>query len=144
MFLLPNSNSKRWELFDSWYFHYLSLKISLIQIKLAIIDGVLHNEAFRHTGAEKEIESWTQLLQSLRLWDDLDTHQLLQFLRHRFVTGASDWLSGNHDSKQNDKETLGYTDEEWERIWTPMLEDGAWALPHLKDSMWHGKLRQGK
>ena len=42
----------------------------------------------------------------------MDTHQLLQFLRHRFVTGASDWLSGNHDSKQNDKETLGYTNKE--------------------------------
>ena len=95
----------------------------------------MHNEAFRHTGAETEIESWTTLLQSLRLWEDLDTHHLLQFLRHRFVTGASEWLSGNHDSKQNDKEILGYTDDEWERIWTQMLEDGAWALPHLKDSM---------
>ena len=102
---------------------------------LAIIDGVLHNEAFRHTGEETKVESWTHLLQGLRLWDGLDTRELLQFLRHRFVTGAFEWLSGKHDSKRNDKEILGYTDQEWERIWTPMLEDGAWAVPHLTDSM---------
>ena len=64
----------------------------------------------------------------------METKELLQLLRCRFVTGASEWLSGKHGSKQNDKEILGYTDQEWEMIWTLMLEDGAWALPHLKDS----------
>ena len=51
----------------------------------------------------------------------------LQSLRERFVFGASEWLSGKNLSKQNDKQTLGYTDHEWEMIWTAMLADGAWA-----------------
>ena len=65
----------------------------------------------------------------------MDKSELLQFLRHRFVIGASDWLSGKHGSKRNDKEILGYTDQEWEMIWTLMLTDGAWAMPSLKDSL---------
>ena len=49
--------------------------------------------------------------------------------------GAAEWMSGRHDSKQNDKEILGYSDEEWNFIWDTMLEDGAWAVPDIKDSL---------
>ena len=42
-------------------------------------------------------------------------------------------MSGGNDSKQNDKELFGYSDEEWNYIWETMLEDGAWAVPSIKD-----------
>ena len=119
---------------NPWYLHSISSQIFFSCIIIGIIDGVLHNEAFRHTGEETGVDSWTHLIKRLRLWDDLNTYELLQFLRHRFVTGAFEWLSGKHDSERNDKDVLGYTDQEWEDIWTPMLEDGAWAVPHLTDS----------
>jgi hypothetical protein len=47
--------------------------------------------------------------------------------------GAAEWMSGGHNSKQNDKEVFGYLDEEWNYIWATMLEDGAWAVPNVKD-----------
>ena len=101
----------------------------------AIADGVLHNEAFRHTGRERNLESWTNLLQEFKFFGEMDVHDHITFLRWRFVTGASEWLSGGHGSKQNDQNILGYTDQEWESIWSSMLEDGAWAMPSLKDNM---------
>ena len=55
------------------------------------------------------------------------------YLRRRFVAGAAEWLAGFHGSKENDKAKLGYTDYEWDIMWTQMLEDGAWAMPALKD-----------
>ena len=57
------------------------------------------------------------------------------FLRTRWAMGAAEWMSGRHDSKQNDKEILGYSDKEWNFIWDTMLEDGAWAVPDIKDSL---------
>ena len=42
-------------------------------------------------------------------------------------------MSGGHGSKQNDKEIFDYSDEEWGFIWDTMIEDGAWAVPSLKD-----------
>ena len=70
-----------------------------LYIFLAIIDGVLNNEAFRHTGENSKVDTWTQLLKDLRLWEDMDTKEQLQYLRHRFVIGASEWLSGKYASK---------------------------------------------
>ena len=57
----------------------------------------------------------------------------IQYLRNRFVIGASEWLAGNCGSKENNKSSLGYSDSEWDWIWTTMLEDGAWAVPSIKD-----------
>ena len=42
-------------------------------------------------------------------------------------------MAGKCGSKENQKEVLGYTDSEWEYIWSEMMEDGAWAVPALKD-----------
>ena len=99
----------------------------------ALIDGIENNEAFRHTQNEKKQESWTQLLQDLRFTEEMNEDERIQYLRNRFVIGASEWLAGNCGSKENNKSSLGYTDSEWDWIWTTMLEDGAWAVPSLKD-----------
>ena len=103
----------------------------------AIADGILHNEAFRHTRSDEKLENWTKLLQEFRFYGDMDTDEHIHFLRWRFVTGAMEWLSGSYGSKENDKQKLGYTDQEWEMIWTPMLENGAWAMPPLNDDDGH-------
>merc|ERR1712055_985277 len=42
-------------------------------------------------------------------------------------------MAGNNNSLENDKAVLGYTDNEWQYIWSTMLEDGAWAVPSIKD-----------
>ena len=55
------------------------------------------------------------------------------YLRRRFVLGASEYMAGANGSKQNDKALFEYTDDEWEFIWMSMLEDGAWAVPSIKD-----------
>ena len=55
------------------------------------------------------------------------------YLRRRFVLGAADWMAGNNGSLQNDKLLFDYTDAEWEFIWNTLLEDGAWAVPGIKD-----------
>ena len=100
----------------------------------AIIDGVLNNDAFRHTGCNGETLIWAALLKDLKLYEeDIDESQLLKYLRHRWVSGASEWLCGKHGSKENDKEMLGYTDDEWSFIWSTMVEDGAWSVPSVKD-----------
>jgi hypothetical protein len=49
--------------------------------------------------------------------------------------GASDWLSGKNGSKENDKLILNYSDDEWDFIWATMIENGAWAVPAIKDDM---------
>ena len=50
------------------------------------------------------------------------------------VLGASQWLSGMHGSKENDKVKFGYSEREWELIWSMMEEDGVWDVPSLKDN----------
>ena len=57
------------------------------------------------------------------------------YLRNRFAIGASEWLAGKNGSKRNDKNILDYTDDEWAYIWSTMLEDGAWAVPSIKDEL---------
>ena len=100
----------------------------------AIIDGVLNNEAFKHSNNMVEADSWRQLLFKLGLFNaNVDEGQKIQFLRNRWVLGASQWLAGKNGSKENDKIILGYSDQEWEYIWATMIENGAWAVPAIKD-----------
>ena len=63
----------------------------------------------------------------------MDDVEYIQYLRSRFVFGASSWLAGENGSAENDKLTLGYTDEQWAFIWSTMAEDGAWAVPNITD-----------
>ena len=75
-------------------------------------------------------------MQDLRFSEEMDENEHIQYLRNRFVVGASEWLAGNFGSKENNKSSLGYSDSELDWIWTTMLEDGAWAVPSVKDN--HG------
>ena len=98
----------------------------------AITDGLLNNDAFKHCVGEENNENWTNLIKDLRFYEDDDDHTM--YLRRRFVLGASDVMSGACGSKQNDKELFDYSNEEWEFIWMTMLEDGAWAVPSIRDN----------
>ena len=84
-----------------------------------------------HLSISNKQESWTTLLKELRIYD-VDTDPVT-FLRNKLVWGASEWLAGMHSSKENEKVKFGYTDLEWEWIWSLMNEDGAWAVPTLRD-----------
>ena len=101
---------------------------------LAISDGILDNDAFKHTRGEKHNTTWTQLLLDFQFFDNLEDH--IWVLRRRFVCGAADWLAGNNGSLENDKEVYGYDDVQWQYIWETMLVDGAWAVPDIMDE--HG------
>ena len=97
----------------------------------AILDGILNNDAFKHTNGTDETECWVDLLKKLRIYDEDET---ILSLRKRWVKGASEWLAGGNGSKVNDKVLLDYSDEEWDYIWSTMIKDGAWAVPSLKDA----------
>ena len=105
---------------------------STLEIFSALIDGVLHNDAFKHRKGDDKQQSWTKLLRDLKLYED-DTNPV-EFLRQKLVVGASQWLSGMHGSKENEKAKFGYNDMEWELIWSLMNHDGAWAVPALRDA----------
>ena len=96
-------------------------------------DGILNNDAFKHTTGDLLNETWSNLLLDLKFYDDTDNH--IMYLRNRFAIGASEWLAGKNGSKRNDKNILDYTDDEWAYIWSTMLEDGAWAVPSIKDEL---------
>ena len=98
----------------------------------AICDSILNNDALKNNEADDLNETWTELLQNLQFYDDVEDHSML--LRSRWALGAADWMSGGNSSKENDKEILGYSDEEWNFIWSTMLEDKAWAVPGIKDN----------
>jgi hypothetical protein len=68
----------------------------------------------------------------MKFFEGEDDH--VMYLRRRFVLGASEWMAGGNGSEQNDKALFEYTDREWEFIWMTMLEDGAWAVPSIKDN----------
>jgi hypothetical protein len=75
-------------------------------------------------------------LKELRFFDDsLDEEDHIQYLRNKWVLGASEWLSGKNGSKENYKLILNYTDQEWNFIWATMIENGAWAVPAIKDDL---------
>ena len=102
-----------------------------IVILLALSDGIMNNDAMKHNGSETKNETWTKLLQDLKFFEGEDDH--IMYLRRRFVLGASESMSGCNGSNQNDKALFGYTDEEWAFIWMTMIEDGAWAVPSIKN-----------
>ena len=97
------------------------------------MDSILNNDALKHNSGEMLNATWTKLLQDLKCYGDVEDHT--NFLRRRWVLGAAEWMGGKNGSKQNDKELLGYTDSQWEFIWSTMIEDGAWAVPSLKDNL---------
>ena len=49
------------------------------------------------------------------------------------MLGAAENMTGKNWSKQDYKAMFAYTDDEWDFIWTTMIEDGAWAVPSIKD-----------
>ena len=110
---------------------FKTFDVQIVAFIVAISDGILNNEAFRHTAGDIHNQTWTQLLLDFEFFEDVDNHTL--DLRRKFVFGAADWMAGNNGSLQNDKLLFGYTDSQWEYIWSTMLEDGAWAVPSIKD-----------
>ena len=99
----------------------------------ALSDGILFNDAFRHTNNEEKQQSWSKLLKEFKFYTNMEDADHVRYLRTRFVFGASEWLSGMHGSKENNKQDLGYSDAEWESIWSSMYEDESWDVPALKD-----------
>ena len=96
------------------------------------MDGVLNNDALKNNERDQLNSTWTELVRDLQCFEDLSDHIIM--LRRRWVIGASEWMAGNNDSKQNQKEVLDYTDVEWEYIWSTLIEDRAWAVPSVKDA----------
>ena len=68
---------------------------------LAIADGVLNNDAFKHCEGEHKNENWTELVKELKFYEDIDDHTM--YLRRRFVLGAAESMAGRNGSKQDDK-----------------------------------------
>ena len=101
----------------------------------AISDSILNNDALKHNGNDQLNETWSNLLHDLKFFEDIDDHTM--FLRSKWVMGAAEWMSGGNGSKQNDKEIFAYSDKEWNYIWSTMMEDGAWAVPSVKDDFGH-------
>ena len=63
---------------------------------LALSDGVLKNETFRHTAGEQNQESLVGCLHDLKFvedMDDLKTCFIVSYLRQRLVKGASEWMA---------------------------------------------------
>ena len=93
----------------------------------------MNNDAFKHNGPDGETGTWTQLLKDLKIFDNsFGEFEHIMFLRKKWVLGASEWLAGKHGSLANDKILFGYTDDEWNLIWSTMIEDRAWAVPPIR------------
>ena len=88
---------------------------SILNIIIALIDGIKNNEAFRHIKDENNLGAWTGLLKRLELYEDNVCP--VDSLRKRLVLGAAEWLSGKNGSKENEMNKFGYTAAEWEWIW---------------------------
>ena len=101
--------------------------LQLWVIQPGVIDNLLHNESI----VENVNGFWEEQLKEMKIWENIQNLPI--YLRKRWVKGAKEWLSGLHGSKENDKEKLGYTDGEWEYIWSTMLVDRAWSLPAITD-----------
>ena len=100
---------------------------------LAIVDGVLNNEGLKQNKLNDASDSWNQLLIDLELCEKKKNY--IYILRQRWALGASVWLSGKNNSLQNLKNMFGYTDDEWQFVWSTMSKRGAWNVPNIKDSM---------
>ena len=92
----------------------------------------MNNDAFKHVEGENKNESWTRLLKDLKFYDE-STGSHTMYMRNRFISGALEWMAGGNGSKQDYKSLFGYTDSEWAYIWSTLCEDGAWAVPSIKD-----------
>ena len=103
-------------------------------VYLALPDGVLNNEAFRHTTGKQNQERWVGLLHDLKFFEDLDDLGHISYLRQRLVKGASQSMAGKNGSLENTQLMFGYSDVEWKDIWSMMIKDGAWAVPPLRDN----------
>ena len=62
-----------------------------------------HSDTLR---MRKKQESWTELLQDLRFTEEMFENEHIQYLRNRFVIGASEWFAGNFGSKENNKSKI--------------------------------------
>ena len=93
----------------------------------------MNNDAFKNNEGDTRNETWTNLLREFQFFENMDDH--IMYLRRRFVLGAAEWMAGQNGSKQNDKLLFEYTDSQWEYIWMTMLDDGAWAVPGIKDDL---------
>ena len=71
------------------------------------------------------------MIKDFKFFEDIDDQ--IGYLRQRFVHGSWEWMAGKNGSSQNYKELFGYTDDEWDYIWSTMIENGAWAVPSIKD-----------
>ena len=49
-----------------WNFCYMT------ELLVAISDGILNNDAFKHTTGDANNDTWTQLLLDLKFFDDAD------------------------------------------------------------------------
>ena len=98
----------------------------------AIMDGLQDNDAFKQNRVDNLNAVWASLMKDIKLWEDNVDH--VMYLRRRWVLGSSEWMSGMNNSKCNDKVVLDYSDDEWTFIWSTMIEDGAWAVPDIKDN----------
>ena len=83
---------------------------------LAIADGMLNNDAFKHCSGESKNENWTELVRDFQFYEDNDDH--IMYLRRRFVLGAAELMAGRKGSKRDDKLLFEYSDSEWEYIWS--------------------------
>ena len=104
----------------------------LIILSLAIVDGLLNNSSLKNSKQDSELCHRTQLLKDIKFSESVKDHTL--YLRQRLAVGASQWLAGKNGSLQNLQSVFGYTDEEWQFIWSSMCEKGAWDVPNIKDS----------
>ena len=103
----------------------------------AISDAILNSDALKNNEGDEANVTWKALVKDLNYSEDGDDNT--NVLRRRWVLGSMEWMSGKNGSKQNDKELFDYTDDEWEYIWSTMMEDGAWAVPDIKDSLGNNK-----
>ena len=72
------------------------------------MDGVLNNDGIKHNCNEEQNATWSKLLRELRVYECMSDFEHIQYLRQRFVAGASSWLAGENGSSDNDKEVFGY------------------------------------
>ena len=101
------------------------------------MDGIEHNDALRNNRGDVLNNTWTNLLKELGCYEGLEDH--VNLMRQRWVLGAAEWMSGSNGSKQNQKEDLGYSDSEWEFIGSTLIENGAWAVPPVRDAFGNWK-----
>ena len=72
----------------------------------AVLDSLLNDDALKHNGNDDLNQTWVNLLKDLKVWENIDNHMM--YLRTRWVHGCKEWLSGQHGSKENDKNNLRF------------------------------------